>query len=146
MSQKQRMMEELKKKEYPVLHHDLEAIEPKDIEDDVKEKMDFLEEEQSDNKHKKINIKSYKYLTDMDLFSITYEKIKKINEEYETKKVEYDYYGKTTEKELWLKEIKEFQEQYAKWVYERNELAKKNDSIKMDKKGKVVKKSSKVKD
>ena len=140
------ILKELKKKEYPVLHHDLEAIEPKDIEDDVKEKMDFLEEEQSDNKHKKINIKSYKYLTDMDLFSITYEKIKKINEEYETKKVEYDYYGKTTEKELWLKEIKEFQEQYAKWVYELNELEKKNDSIKMDKKGKVVKKSSKVKD
>lgn len=138
------ILKELKKKGYPVLHHDLEATDPKeDTLDDEKVEEKIENEEQNDSKHKKLNIKSYKYLTDMDLFSITYEKMKKINEEYELKKAEYEYYEKTTEKQLWLKEIKEFQEQYAKWIDERNKLAKHNDSIKMDKKGKIVKKEKK---
>ena len=85
--------------------------------------------------------KSYNYLTNMGLFSLTLEKIEELNGEYETKQKEYDDYVKITTKELWKRELKEFIEAYTKWDIERKEDIKKEANIKKNKK--LVKKSIK---
>ena len=139
------ILKELKKKNYPTLHRDLNAVDREDDEedqesDDEDEKIDAGIEKKK-QPEKKILYKSYDYLTDIKLFSLTYEKMKKINEEYQQKKEEYEYYENITEKELWLKELKEFKKEYENWIEDRKKTAKKNDNIKLDKRGKKLKPS-----
>ena len=142
---KDEVIKELKKRNYPMLHHDLEAIDPKEAKEILSddEKMDKgIEEddkkEEPESKNKKIILKSYAYLTDMNLLTLTYEKMKKLKNEYEERKVEYDYYNNITDKELWLKELKEFKKDYEKWFNERTKRAIEDDRTIYDKKGKKI--------
>jgi DNA topoisomerase-2 len=65
--------------------------------------------------------KSYKYLVDIPLFSLTEERIDELNKQYKNKKEEFNDYNSTTAVELWKREINEFVEFYKKWVVDRKE-------------------------
>ena len=84
--------------------------------------------------------KSYRYLTDMTLFSLTIEKIDELNEEYNNKKKEFDDYNSTTEVDLWKRELEEFSSTYKQWLVDRDEDENDDDNINT-KKGKKSKKS-----
>ena len=55
---------------------------------------------------------SYEYLTNFLLFSLTEEKINELMNEYDKTENELNYYIHSTNKELWLKELKELEEFY----------------------------------
>ena len=59
--------------------------------------------------------KSYDYITNLSLFSLTEEKIEDLNEKLENKEEELAKVKKTSEKEMWIKELNEFKEAYKKW-------------------------------
>ncbi len=84
----QDILDELIKKGYPKLCNDCDA------EDDKK---------------------SFRYITDIPLFSLTKEKIDKLNDEYKSKKKEFEDYKAITLQDLWRREVDEFIESYNKW-------------------------------
>ena len=88
------------------------------------------------------NVKTYNYITDMQLFSLTEEKIKELNDEYNKKLDELENYTNTTLEKLWKTELNEFSEMYKKWIKENKDDVK---STKNKSKVKRVKKKSVVK-
>jgi DNA topoisomerase-2 len=98
------ILNELTKKGYPKLCNDCDAEEDK---------------------------KTFRYITDMPLFSLTKEKIEKLREEYKQKKKDYDDYNKLTIEELWKIELMEFIEAYDKWIINENENEKDSDNSKV---------------
>lgn len=78
--------------------------------------------------------KTYDYLTNMYLFSLTSEKIKELNNEKDKKQQEYDEYNSITERELWKRELNEFIEMYKKWYDESQEKLFNDNEIKPKKK------------
>jgi DNA topoisomerase II len=94
-------------------------------------KMDAEEEE-----------KTYRYVTDMQLFSLTEEKINELKNEYNKKKEEYEDYNSTTPSELWRRELEELMEFYEKWTVEREE-EEQDDNLEDDENEKKPKKRAK---
>jgi DNA topoisomerase-2 len=82
--------------------------------------------------------KSYDYITSMGLFTMTKEKMDDLEKEIELKQAELDSYVKTTIKELWLKELKEFEEEYTKFLnsFDEDEFNTKKKSTKKPRKAK----------
>jgi DNA topoisomerase II len=75
--------------------------------------------------------RSYRYLTDMSILSLTEDKIKELEDNMETCQSLYDEYLNTPIKKLWLKEIDEFVVAYKKWCEEweeENAIADKADA------------------
>ena len=60
--------------------------------------------------------RSYGYLTNMQLFSLTKEKIEELKREEEKRRVEYDDYVNTSVKQIWLRELDEFLMEYNKFL------------------------------
>jgi len=60
--------------------------------------------------------KSYNYLTGMQLFSLTSEKIEELKKELEKRRMEYDDYVNTTENQRWLKELIDFEGEYVRFL------------------------------
>lgn len=60
--------------------------------------------------------KSYNYLTTMQIWSLTKEKIIELNNDFVKSKKEYDDYMNTSVEDLWRREILEFIEKYNKWL------------------------------
>lgn len=50
---------------------------------------------------------NFNYLINMQLLTLTYEQIERLNKEYEQKKSEYSNYLNMTSRDLWIKELKE---------------------------------------
>jgi DNA topoisomerase-2 len=96
----QEILSDLDKKGYPRLSNDVNAEDEK---------------------------KTYRYITDMPLFSLTKEKIDKLMEEYKAKKDEYDTYKSITPQDLWRREINEFIKQYDKIMAEKKEEVDKKE-------------------
>ena len=65
--------------------------------------------------------KTYKYITDMPLFALTYEKIEELNRKYKEKKLELDALEKSSEIDLWTSDLDEFEEAYDQWYSDRME-------------------------
>lgn len=65
--------------------------------------------------------KSYKYITSMPLFSLTKDKIKKLEEELKKRKDDLDSYVNTSIEDLWKMELAELLDSYDKYTKERNE-------------------------
>jgi DNA topoisomerase-2 len=76
--------------------------------------------------------KDYKYIENMNIFSVTEERIEELNKEYEKKQKEYDDYVNTSEKDFWRRELKEFVAKYEKWMADRIE----EEACELPKKGK----------
>lgn len=96
---------------------------------------------------RKVNIneseKSYSYLIDMPLWSLTFEKIEQLKKELEDiQKILDDYKDKTIEY-IWNEELDEFIVNYNKWLQELQEIQDKENKLKGD--NKKTKKSGKGK-
>jgi DNA topoisomerase-2 len=90
----EKVIEQLINMKFPMLHSNVDAPEEK---------------------------KSYDYVTDMRLFSLTSEKIEELQNEYKKKQDEYNDYNATSEKELWKRDLQEFIIAYNKWLIEKAE-------------------------
>jgi DNA topoisomerase-2 len=64
--------------------------------------------------------KSYNYIINISLFSLTKEKIDELNKDYAEKIKEYEEYLKTTSHQLWIKELEELLAFYPEWIEEQN--------------------------
>lgn len=62
--------------------------------------------------------KNYKYITDLQLFSLTSEKIRDYQEEYDNKQKEYDLYLKKSIEQIWNEELDEIEIIYKKIMEE----------------------------
>lgn len=117
---KEKILEKLEELKYPKLSYDIYETEDK---------------------------KTYNYLTNMALFSLTQEKIDELNEEYTNKKNDYELYYNTTLKDLWKQEINEFLDAYKIWNENRNdyndECIKKGKNKTPKKEKNITKKSKK---
>ena len=74
--------------------------------------------------------RSYRYLTDMSILTLTDDKIKELEENIEYCQALYDEYSNKSVKKIWLKELDEFLVAYDKWCVEweeKNEFADKID-------------------
>jgi DNA topoisomerase II len=60
--------------------------------------------------------RTYKYLTDLSLLSLTNDKIAELKEERKLKKKEYDDYLNTSVEDRWLKELSELELEYKQWL------------------------------
>ena len=77
---------------------------------DIIEKLEELNYPKLSSKDNK-NV-SYEYLTNFLLFSLTKEKIEELNNKYKEIEDKLNYYKNTNNKELWIKELNEFEEFY----------------------------------
>ena len=64
-------------------------------------------------------LKSYDYLTEMSLFSLTFEKIEELKQKYEERRIELEIYMNTSIQDLWKNELNEFMNEYKKWLKSR---------------------------
>jgi DNA topoisomerase-2 len=71
--------------------------------------------------------RSYKYLTDMYLTSLTTDKIEELKEERKKRKKEYDDYKNTSTEDRWRKELDELEKVYDKWLVESLEALNDDD-------------------
>jgi hypothetical protein len=62
--------------------------------------------------------RSYRYLTDMAILTLTNDKIAELESEMEKCKMIYDEYLNTPIKNIWLKELDELSNRYEKWYKE----------------------------
>ena len=83
------------------------------------------------------NEKSYSYLTNMRLWSLSQERINELNKEYNTKKSEYEDYLATSALELWRRELNQFDTEYDKWLVDMKDYLNDNEE---DEDGKPKKK------
>jgi DNA topoisomerase-2 len=134
----------LEKKGYPRLSKKIKYImDDKPIyneEDDNEDDVDNEIEEDDDKTKKKASpyVKSYKYLTDMKIFSLTQTKLDELMEEYKNKQAEYDRYNSITEVQLWKDELEDFIVNYKVWLKEKEEDTENNKTP--SKKGRKSKK------
>jgi DNA topoisomerase-2 len=88
--------------------------------------------------------KSYQYLIDMPLWSLTYEKIEELKkEEEDIQRILQDYKNKTVES-IWIEELDEFVKAYNVWMKELDDIRIKEEKL-CDKKTKTDKLKKKVK-
>lgn len=59
--------------------------------------------------------RSYRYLTDMTILTLTDDKIKELESKMKECKMKYDEYFETPVKDIWIKELDEFLVAYEKW-------------------------------
>lgn len=85
--------------------------------------------------------KTYSYLIELPLWSLTYEKIEELKNQLEDiRKILNDYKSKT-EEDIWLNELDELETTYKQWVKELAEEQAKEDQLNCDKNEKTNKKS-----
>lgn len=82
--------------------------------------------------------KSYRYLTDMSIMSMTQDKINELKENMKECQDIYDKYFNTTVHELWMKELDEFMNAYDKWLDEWADKIENADKEKEPKKSKKI--------
>jgi DNA topoisomerase II len=89
--------------------------------------------------------KTYNYITNMELFSLTYEKIEELNNEYNNKLTELEDYKNKTLEQLWNNELTEFLNEYNKVMKDFNKNnTKKKKKGKQGKLNKFKKKKIKI--
>lgn len=134
---------------YPRLSSKLDAIDPPndniDIREDTNDKHDdkHNDDEPDLKKEKGITYKSYKYITDMPLFSLTTEKIDELTKKLNDKQAEFDDYNSTSETEFWRRELKALMDYYPHYLQQRNEEENDDDVEGTDKKKKKKDKKNK---
>lgn len=64
---------------------------------------------------------SYRYLTDMKLFSLSSDKLEELKIELDKKQKERDLYAALKPKDIWIKELDEFLAEYNKWIIIQND-------------------------
>lgn len=104
---------------YPKLSTDINAIDSKDdIIDDI------------DDNNIKIKYKSYSYLTNLPIFSMTLEEIEKLQKQIDNKQEEINKYENTTIKDLWKSELNELLIVYDKFILDKEKIKNKRNNRK----------------
>ena len=62
------------------------------------------------------NKNGYNYLLKLPVRSLTAEQVKKIKNEILSLKTKLDNIVKTSEKQMWINDLKEFEDEYHKWL------------------------------
>jgi len=105
------VIEELVKYEFPKLSKDINAIDIADLVSDI-----------DDDKEEKVvtrkTYKTYNYITDLGLFTMTKDKMEILEKQREDKQCELTQYLEMTSKDIWLKELNELSEAYDSWLKE----------------------------
>ena len=83
---------------------------------------------------------TYQYLTDLPLWTLTYEKIEELKKELEDTRRVLEEYKKLTVNDIWISELDEFLESYEKWLKEWEEEKEKENSFEKKKPSKKSKK------
>ncbi|EKE37602.1 hypothetical protein ENUP19_0294G0003 [Entamoeba nuttalli] len=100
-----------------------------------------IKEEEEDDE-----VGGYDYLLSMKIWTLTYEKAKKLMEDCDDLKTQIDTIKTTPVKDMWLKDLDAFVKKYPQWLEEEEILLKKGDKstkrVIMGKKGKSTKKTS----
>lgn len=97
----------------------VEELEEKGYDKDHDVTEDKKEEEENETVQEEKNTKSghgYEYLLRMQISSITAEKINKLENDIANRESEHEELFATTEKDLWIKDLDDFQEAYLKWL------------------------------
>ncbi len=106
---------------YPKLSTDINAIDS-DEQDDI---IDKDETTDKNNSGIKIKYKSYTYLTNIPIFSMTNEELVKLQKQVDNKKEEIYKYEHTSIKDLWRNELDELEKVYMKFIKDKENLDKK---------------------
>lgn len=91
------------------------------------EKNETENDDQEQEEDKKSGLyQGYEYLLRLQIHSISEEKINKLDNDLESKKTELAIIKNTSEKELWIRELMDFEVEYKKWIpIVNNEVSKK---------------------
>jgi DNA topoisomerase-2 len=127
------VIKQLKDKGYPMLSKDHRSNETVDENGDIDETED------------KGTKRSYRYLLDMAMKSMTKERIQELEKTMEQCQALYDEYASLTPKDLWNKELDEFLVAYNDWI-DRWNIENSTQGDKSDKQKKTVKKKTVKKD
>jgi len=87
----------------------------KNTRDEEEEKKDD-EEEEKEEKKTKSSSHGYEYLLRLQISSVTAEKIAKLLNDIGKKEQEHEELSATTEKELWIRDLDNFEAAYLKWL------------------------------
>lgn len=104
------------------------------IEDDGKEDEDeTVQEEEEDEKGQE---KGYDYLLKLQFRNITEEKIKALKKDIDTKQEELELMKATTEKQMWIRDLEEFEKAYEAWlpIINKEKIKKSADTFQKKKK------------
>lgn len=107
---KQIIIDELIAKKYPKLSQDINAIDSDEDVNDANETDEHIAT-------KKV-FKTYDYITNLQLFSLTREKIDELKKQRDMKNAELEKYEQTSAKDLWKAELHELSEFYDTWEQE----------------------------
>lgn len=80
------------------------------------EKLNFDKMVEIESEEDEIKGHGFEYLLRLTINSITAEKINKLNNEIESKIKQFEDLKNTSEKQIWLNELKEFENAYKKWM------------------------------
>ena len=94
--------------------------------------------------------KSYSYLIDMSIWSLTFEKMEELQKEVDEMTAILDEYKSKSVEEIWIKELDDFLVAYDKWLIELDEIAERSEKARgksknkgKEKQGKIMRKSRK---
>lgn len=133
---KSAIIERLVELGFPKLSHDLNAIDTDSDEQEQEKDNELVDESEVANKK---TYKTYDYVTNLPLFSLTEEKIEELEKQHADKKAELELYENTSVQDLWRMELDELSNAYDKWL--ENELETMADVNGGKKKTKVAKKA-----
>jgi hypothetical protein len=85
-----------------------------------------------------INKSGYEYLLKLPVRTLTSNQVKKIKNDILSQEKKLDNIKKTSEKKMWLNDLKEFEDEYMKWLKNMDSLFEKKVVMKDKKKKKVV--------
>lgn len=114
--------------------NDIIILKKKNGDEVIKKLIDLKYPMLSNNAFALENDKNYNYLINMELWSLTKEKVMELNKLYEKSKEEYDIYYNTPVETIWKNEINIFLEKYNKWLDDYNELNNESDTVKKPRK------------
>jgi DNA topoisomerase-2 len=112
-------------------------LDDKENEADENDEEDNEEDEEKSKKKRKSNKHGYEYLLALNIDGFTEEKINKLRNDIENKEKELEVIKSTTEKEMWINDLEDFEEKYQKWL---NSVDKEKSQITKVKKTRKTKK------
>ena len=112
LGNKERFIQEIIDSKLKIMNVNEEVI-IKELEKRKYDKETKNEEEESKN--------GYNYLLKLPVRTLTADQVNKIKNDIKSLNTTLDITKKTTEKEMWLKDLKEFENEYTKWLKNINE-------------------------
>ena len=93
------------------------------------EKRKYDKESKNEDPEQSENKNGYNYLLKLPVRTLTADQVKKIKNDIQSLKTRLDNTKKISEKQMWLNDLKEFENEYHKWLKNMNENDTKNKKI-----------------